>query len=82
MATDSAGALAQAGPAEQEIVEFPLLLTIGQAEALSHVSSDHGMTAGQLARRAIGEFLARAFPVQGGGSPGRSGWPRIKEGGI
>jgi hypothetical protein len=64
MATESA-----AGQEAQEIVEFPLLLTVRQAEALSHASCDHGMTAGQLARRAINEFLARAFSARGGRSP-------------
>jgi hypothetical protein len=45
-----------------DVVEVPLLLTAGQAAALSRASHRQGMTAGQLARRAITEFLARGEP--------------------
>lgn len=42
-----------------DVVEISLLLTTRQAEALCHVSCGQGITAGQLVRRAIEDFLVR-----------------------
>jgi hypothetical protein len=45
-------------------MEVALLLTAGQVDALSRVSARRGLTAGQLVRQAITEFLlgVRAVP--------------------
>ncbi len=50
----------------QDVVEFPLLLTTSQAEALYRASQNRGVTAGQLARRAIAEFLSHTPATRGG----------------
>jgi len=47
-----------------DVLEFPLLLTTWQVEALTRASSHQGMTAGQLARVAIADFLARSMLKQ------------------
>jgi hypothetical protein len=64
MATESRLALAVTGHEMEQIVEFPLLLTTSQVEALSRASHNRGITAGQLARRAIDEFLSRRSASQ------------------
>jgi hypothetical protein len=82
MASDFGCALAGTYHEMQEVVEFPLLLTARQAEALSRLSNDRGMTPGQLARRAIDEFLARSLAVHGGRPHDAGGWPGLREGGT
>jgi hypothetical protein len=56
-----------------EVVEIPLLLTVVQAEALSRASHRRGVTAGQMVRKAIEEFLARVSPIDGVRSGGEYG---------
>jgi hypothetical protein len=49
-----------------DVVEIPLLLTARQAAALCRASRRRGMTAGQLARRVLADFLGRgARPARG-----------------
>jgi hypothetical protein len=64
MAAESRLARAATGHEMEQIVEFPLLLTSRQVEALSRASHSRGITPGQLARRAIDEFLSRRSAAQ------------------
>jgi hypothetical protein len=43
----------------QEVAEVPLLLSAGILETLEGVASRRGLTAGQLLRRLVGDFLGR-----------------------
>jgi len=68
------------GP-DEEVVEVPLLLTHGQAAVLEAVASEQGLTAGQLLRHLLQDFLSRTA----GPSPCRSGGdggPRQKAGAV
>lgn len=62
-----------ASPDGHEVVEIPVLFTGRQAEALARASSRHGLSTGQLIRRAIAEFLARPEPGSDGGKSRRGG---------
>jgi hypothetical protein len=53
---------------ESDVVEFQFFLTNWQAEALVRASQKRGMTAAQMARRAIAEFLARVPPTREAGA--------------
>jgi hypothetical protein len=62
---------------DQEVVEVPLLLTQRQAAVLEAVAGERGLTAGQLLRHLLRDFLGRAAAP----SPGQSdadGGPRPK----
>ncbi len=52
-----------------DVLECHLLLATWQAEGLFRAAAARGATAGQLVRRLIGEFLARAGPGSDGGAP-------------
>jgi hypothetical protein len=60
-----------------DVVEIPLLLTARQADALCRASRRRGMTAGQLARRVLTDFLGRGVrPARAGRTTPRRrrGW--------
>src|SRR4051794_15255138 len=57
---ETAAGLREARPfPDEEIVELALLLSAGQAAALEAAARRRGLTAGQLARRLIRDFLDR-----------------------
>jgi hypothetical protein len=51
-----------ASPAE-DVVEVPLMLTLGQAEGLEKLAWQLGLTPAQLVRLAIRSFLAAPTPA-------------------
>ncbi len=64
----------EAGPdssacAFPDVLECHLLLPAWQAEGLFRAAAARGATAGQIVRRLVGEFLARAGPGADGGAP-------------
>ena len=57
----------------EDVVEVPLLLTGSLAARLEVVAGERGLTAGQVIRHALRDFLARsAQPSPGDAGPGRS----------
>jgi hypothetical protein len=42
-----------------DVVEIPLLLPDWQVQALEALAHERGLTAGEMVRRLLGEFLAR-----------------------
>ena len=61
--------------AAHDVLEFPLLLTAFQVDALERASARLGLTPGQLARRAIAEFLPGTCRPSCG--PGAAGEARL-----
>ena len=47
-----------AEPQAGEIVEVPLLLSAGQMSALETAAHRHGLTAGEMVRRLLDQFIA------------------------
>ena len=46
--------------ATSEVVEIPLLLSIGQVSALESVAHQRGLTAGEMVRQVIREFIVNS----------------------
>jgi hypothetical protein len=65
MVSTPAGTREPPTPLNGEITEMLLLLPTAQAAALERMARRHGLTSGQLARRLIGEFLARSSSACG-----------------
>ena len=47
-------------PTLEGVVEFPLLLPEWQAEALENLAHARGLTAAEMVRRLLGNYLSRA----------------------
>jgi hypothetical protein len=47
-----------------DVVEVPLLLSGQQMLALEEAAHDRGLTAGEMVRRLLQEFIARAIPCK------------------
>ena len=64
MSTWEVHSFAQANPSacchdEEDVVEIPLLLPNWQAEALENAAHQQGLTAGEMIRHLLQEFLDR-----------------------
>jgi hypothetical protein len=46
--------------AASEVVEIPLLLSIGQVSALESVAHQRGLTAGEMVRQVLREFIVNS----------------------
>jgi hypothetical protein len=47
-------------PGSSEVVEIPLLLSIGQVSALERVAHQRGLTAGEMVRQVLRDFIVNA----------------------
>ena len=52
----------RADPSPDEVIEVPLLMSLKQIEALEAAAHGRGLTAAEMVRRLLGEFIAGSQP--------------------